>query len=183
VQYDGAASHTPPLQNLEQQSPFAVHALPDVLHAGLSGVHVPLPHSPPQHSPLELHDVPSDLHWLPEHWKFTHANEQQSGPTEQFLPAARHCPATWTHSPTVGSQLPVQHSLSVVQAVPVSVHDGAVFLLLPHAARSTKTAHRIAFFIEKILLLMEAEFERPVTTIDRLHLALGTTSRVRNVHS
>ncbi len=149
MQYDGAASHTPLLQNFEQQSLFAPHVLPEVLQDGLSGMHVPeLPQTPPQHWSFAVHAAPSDLHWLPEHWKLTHENEQQSGPTEQLAPEARHLPATCAHNPTRESQLPVQHSLSVVHAVPVSVHAAEVsFLLPPHATTSTTTIPTNAFFM------------------------------------
>jgi hypothetical protein len=38
-------------QKLEQQSPFCAHAFPSELQFGLIGVHLPLPHVPPQHWP------------------------------------------------------------------------------------------------------------------------------------
>ena len=38
-------------QNAEQQSPFCVQALPSEPQFGLIGVHLPLPHVPPQHCP------------------------------------------------------------------------------------------------------------------------------------
>ena len=62
VQNDGALSHRPFKQYFEQQSPFPLHVLPDVLQFGFSGVHVPPLHTPPQHSPSFEHEAPSDLH-------------------------------------------------------------------------------------------------------------------------
>jgi hypothetical protein len=100
--------------------------LPLVLHPALSGAQVPPLHTPPQHSPSTLHAPPSDVHWLPEHLKPTHENEQQSGPTEQSSFAIKQPPApgAWTHVIVVGSHMPVQHSSFVAHAVPVAVHSG-----------------------------------------------------------
>ena len=62
VQYDGALLQTPFLQKLEQQSLLPPHVLPDVLHDGFSGAHVPPEQTPPQHSPSALHALLSDVH-------------------------------------------------------------------------------------------------------------------------
>jgi hypothetical protein len=50
--HPGVRAQLPLLQNFEQQSPFALHALPAVLHMVLMGSHVPLVHVPLQHEPL-----------------------------------------------------------------------------------------------------------------------------------
>src|SRR5262245_58392421 len=62
VQNDGALSHRPLRQYFEQHSLLPPHELPEVLQLGFSGVHVPLPHTPPQHSPSLEQLAPSDLH-------------------------------------------------------------------------------------------------------------------------
>jgi hypothetical protein len=48
MQNEGDAPQMPLLQNFEQQSPPAVHGLPEVLHVAFSGVQV-VAHLPPQH--------------------------------------------------------------------------------------------------------------------------------------
>jgi hypothetical protein len=53
-QYDGTEQR-PFWHHSEQQSPLCMHALPRVLHAVLSGVHVPPAQAPPQHWPSEAH--------------------------------------------------------------------------------------------------------------------------------
>ncbi len=104
VQNDGELLQRPPEQKPEQQSPFPAHALPEVLHEGFSGAHEPSEQTPPQHSPSLSHDWPSEVHWSPEHLKSMHANEQQSGPTEQPSSAATHVPGTREHIPEISSQ-------------------------------------------------------------------------------
>jgi hypothetical protein len=58
--------------------------------------------------------------------KSTHENEQQSGPEPQGAFFARHAPGTRAQVPVMSSQLPVQHSSSVEQVVPVTAQLGDV---------------------------------------------------------
>ncbi len=54
VQKEPPPVQSPFWQTFEQQSPWFVHALPDVRHEGLSGVHVPAPAAPaPAQAPLQ----------------------------------------------------------------------------------------------------------------------------------
>src|SRR5512143_4144668 len=97
VQNDGALLHRPSLQKPEQHSPFVPQVLPEVLHAAFSGAQVPPVQMPEQHSPSLPHDWLSLVHWLPEHLKSTHENEQQSGPVEHWSPDISHWPAMREH--------------------------------------------------------------------------------------
>jgi hypothetical protein len=79
MQNDDAMEHRPPVQSCEQHSePCDEQALPAVLHAALSALHVPLVQSPPQHSEPAVHGWPSDAHAAAEHDPATHDSEQQS---------------------------------------------------------------------------------------------------------
>jgi hypothetical protein len=57
-QNDGCAQ-MPDSQYEEQQSPFAAHALPSVLHVALSAAQLPPVQVPPQHSALAAQALPS----------------------------------------------------------------------------------------------------------------------------
>jgi hypothetical protein len=71
-----AAPQMPFLQYLEQQSPFAAHVLPDVLHVALSAAHFPAVHLPPQHSPSAAHVPLSAVHCFVPHLPLRHENVQ-----------------------------------------------------------------------------------------------------------
>ena len=92
-------------------------------------------------------------------------------------------PATRAHKPTSWSQLPVQHCLSVVHAVPVSVHAGFVSLSLPpHATTTTTTRATNKFFIGAIPPWIVAE-HRPLVTAKR-SATIGGDVRVNgSVHA
>jgi hypothetical protein len=55
MQNDEAIEHRPAAQSCEQQSALCEQALPEVLHAVLSGLHVPFVQSPPQHCVPAVH--------------------------------------------------------------------------------------------------------------------------------
>jgi hypothetical protein len=118
LQYEGAAEQMLFLQNFEQQSPFAAHGLPDVLHVVLSGVHVVPPHFPPQQAPSVLHVAPSAVHCWPEHFPPTHANVQHSVFAVHAASGGEHSPADCAQRWDAGSQLFVQQSLPVAQPKP-----------------------------------------------------------------
>src|SRR5262249_20934257 len=58
-QYDESL-HFPPAQYCEQQSAPALHVLPIVRHADVSGAHMPPEQVPPQQEASLAHDCPSE---------------------------------------------------------------------------------------------------------------------------
>lgn len=99
------ASHRP-----EQQSALAAQSLPAVLQALLSGVHaLSAPQLPLQHASLLVQALPSETHWLAEHFSPTQLSEQQSVPAVQAWPEVAHMLSAETQ-PDFGSQRPEQHS-------------------------------------------------------------------------
>jgi hypothetical protein len=70
--------HSPFEQTREQQSPWFMHALPEVRHDGLSGVHVPpAPHVPLQHCADVVQAWLSDVHCVEPHVPPLQTNVQQ----------------------------------------------------------------------------------------------------------
>jgi hypothetical protein len=90
VQYDDGPQVWFALQYLEQQSVFAAHGLPSVLHVALSGAHVPPEQLPPQHSALPLHAAPSAVHCCAEHLPLMQLTVQQSVFAMHDAPEAAH---------------------------------------------------------------------------------------------
>jgi hypothetical protein len=154
--------HVEPLQYCEQQSPFAVHALPSVLHAALSAAHVPLVHEPPQHSPSCVHEPPSDVHWFAEHEPPMQLTVQQSVFAAHAWPADAHVVVFTVHAP-FESHMPEQHVAPVVHAVPNTPHAGpdgppasspppvVAPLCLLHAMSATERNSQAIVFIEMLL--------------------------------
>jgi len=79
-------------QIVEQQSLFAVHGLPLVLHVVLSGTQAPFVQLPPQHCVPVVHDPLSGVHDFEPQVPLVHACAQQSVALVQVAPAALHCP-------------------------------------------------------------------------------------------
>jgi hypothetical protein len=106
--------------------------LPDVLHVALSGVHVPLVHLPPQHSPSTLHAAVSGMHCFAEHAPLTQEKVQQSVLSPQAAPGAPQAPIDAAHVLLVISQCAVQQSVLAVQAPPIGLQSarGVTGLLL-----------------------------------------------------
>jgi hypothetical protein len=123
VQKDAAASHRPFEHSDAQQSPFTLHALPAVLHAVFSGVHVPDVQRPPQHSPSAVQFPPSEMHADALQAPLTQLTLQQSGPALHDAPEGRHT-ATVVHTCVVPSHVPEQQSPESVHAVPAPRHPG-----------------------------------------------------------
>jgi hypothetical protein len=90
TQNDAAAAQTPFWQSCEQQSPLAVHGLPEVLHVVLSGVHLPAVHLPPQHAPSAVHAPLSAVHCVPEHVPLTQEKVQHWLFVVHAAPAPAH---------------------------------------------------------------------------------------------
>jgi hypothetical protein len=118
VQYEGAAQ-IPLLQKLEQQSLCALQGLPEVLQPA-SGVHLPDPHLPPQHSPSLVHAALSAMHCVPEQLPLTQENVQHSGPAVHGAPAPLHDVPLLAQACVAGSHCSVQHWLLSVHDLPIS---------------------------------------------------------------
>ena len=103
--------------NEEQQSLFARHALPAVLHASFSGAQVPPEQTPPQHSPSVAHFPRSEMHAEALQEPFTQLTLQQSGPELHDEPAGRQAP-TVVQRCVVPSHVPEQQSLELAQRLP-----------------------------------------------------------------
>jgi hypothetical protein len=104
----GVSAQLPLLQNLEQQSSFALHALPAVLHDVLIGWHAPLAHVPLQHEPFEAHVWPSETQ-APPHVPLLQVSEQQSVGDAQAPPNEMQRPTVEPHVPVAESHVPEQH--------------------------------------------------------------------------
>jgi hypothetical protein len=96
VQNDEAISHLPPEHSFEQQSAFALQALPAVLHDVFKAAQVPDEQRPPQHSPSAAQFPPSETHADELQAPLRQLTVQQSGPELQDEPAARQT-ATVVH--------------------------------------------------------------------------------------
>jgi hypothetical protein len=93
VQNDPPPVQRPFWQTLEQQSPWFMHALPDVRHDPLRGVHVPpAPHVPLQHCADVVQAWLSVVHCVEPQVPPVQTNVQQFCGIAQGLPAARHMP-------------------------------------------------------------------------------------------
>ena len=144
AQNEGAAQR-PPEQNFPQHSAPAAHGLPCVLHVVLSGVHVPLPHLPPQHSPSVAHAALSAMHCLAAHFPAMHDSLQQSVFAAHGASGAPHVDVDSPHLPAATSQLLVQHSALPVQPSPTGLHVPLVvdasmssaLGALPHPTKAT----------------------------------------------
>src|SRR5258708_33105368 len=88
VQKDEVAQR-PFLHSFEQQSALPEHVLPSVLHATLSGAHLPFVHEPPQHA-AELVQAPLSGVHVAAHFPATQLNEQQSVPSAHGWSVAAH---------------------------------------------------------------------------------------------
>ena len=120
TQKDGLPQ-TPPLQVFEQHSPPAAHGLPDVLHDGFRGAHMPPPtpsgaHRPPQHSASVPHAALSATHWRVAQVPERHEKVQHSVPAAHAAPGALHAVIGAVHFFEVGSQFAVQQSRLVAQS-------------------------------------------------------------------
>src|SRR5262245_56368565 len=74
VQNDTCALHKPFWHKAEQHSEFPAHALPDVLHDGLSGAHVPPLQLELQHCVDVEQACPSAVHAVALHAPPSHTN-------------------------------------------------------------------------------------------------------------
>jgi hypothetical protein len=121
VQKDDASEHVEDFgsQYPEQQSAFALQALPAVWQPVLSAVHVIAPPAPPQVPPQHcapvVHDWPSDVHCVAPQTPPWHTSEQQSGATWQGAPPTAQWPTFDAQVCAFGSQRPEQQSAPVAQ--------------------------------------------------------------------
>jgi hypothetical protein len=115
VQNDEPRAQVPFWQSLEQQSPLAAQALPEVRHVPLSGSHFPPVHFPPQHAPSLVHAPLSAVQVVDAHTPLLHARVQQSVLAEHAPPAGAHLPIDDAQACVVGSQSAEQHWLSAAQ--------------------------------------------------------------------
>jgi hypothetical protein len=83
---------TPPLQSLEQQSSFAVHALPVVRQTGFKGAQTLAVHVPLQHWAEAVQGWLSDVHCDPLQVPASQTIEQQSCGLAHELPPGRQVP-------------------------------------------------------------------------------------------
>jgi hypothetical protein len=92
---------------------------PDVLHVVLSGVHVPLPHLPPQHWLSVVQAWPSAVQFATSHLPPVHASEQQSTDVVQAAPArSQFAGAPPRHVCDFGSHCAEQQSVLTVHGNP-----------------------------------------------------------------
>jgi hypothetical protein len=100
MQNDEASAHVPlaVLHKPEQHCALPEHVLPAVLHAVLSGVHIPLPpHVPLQQSAFCVHAWLSDVHWFAPHLPPEQTSEQQSVDATHIAFAGAHIPIADAH--------------------------------------------------------------------------------------
>jgi hypothetical protein len=85
-------------------------------------------HSPEQHWPFELHEVPAGAQSAGPHVPWSHPSEQQSEARAHAVPSMRqygaHCLDAETETST-GSHRPLQQSLRAMQSAPAPAHDPA----------------------------------------------------------
>jgi hypothetical protein len=117
----------PLLQKPDAQSPFTMHGLP-LVGFGPRGVHVPPPAAfdaqvPPQQSLSTAQEALSATQWTVEQIPFVHEPVQQSTPVAHVAPGGAQVVEDPPHFPVATSQLAEQHSVPVVQALPLAVHD------------------------------------------------------------
>jgi hypothetical protein len=149
VQNDDAIEQRPEAHSCEQQSLFCAHVLPDVLQDVFSAVHVPLPHTPPQHSALLVHAWPSETHAPAPHRPATHDSEQHWSDVVHAAPARsqiagappRHVCAFGSHEAEQQSVSTVHAMLSGAQeATPPLTPFGSFDLEPPHPPASAEAA-------------------------------------------
>ena len=100
-----------------------MQALPEVLQAVVSGVHVPpVPQAPLQHCADDVQAWLSLVHWVAPHVPFSQTNVQQSCGIEQEAPAALQVPIDCAQIFVCGSQLALQQSALMLHVAPASWH-------------------------------------------------------------
>jgi hypothetical protein len=129
----GVSAQLPLLQNLEQQSPFALHALPAVLHEVLIGWHDPFAHVPLQHEPFEVQAWLSETQ-APPHVPLLQVSEQQSVGEAQAPPNEMHRPTLDPQVPVAESHVAEQHWLPLWHALPVAPQPGPTLASPPVGA-------------------------------------------------
>jgi hypothetical protein len=164
VQYDDGPHVCCALQSDEQQSPFAAHGLPSVLHVSDSGTHLLLVQLPLQHSPGDEQVPLSAVHCVAWHTLPTQLLLQQSVPAAQEYPAGEHIVVFTVHAPVL-SHMFEQHCAPDEQESPNTPHgwlasvvdpelSGALPWLPPHAtsAAATHTDSHSRTVIESLLI-------------------------------
>jgi hypothetical protein len=123
VQKDAEISQRPFEHNDEQQSPFALHAFPAVLHLSFSGTQLPPEQTAPQHSPSVVHFPLSETHAEALQELLTQLTLQQSGPDLHDEPAGLQAPKVVQRC-VVPSHAPAQQSLELAQGLPAPRQPG-----------------------------------------------------------
>jgi hypothetical protein len=130
VQNDGRLEHAPFSQNDEQHSALVEHVLPDVLHVGFNGVHVPAPPSaaapqtPPQQLTFVVHAWLSLMQSVELHVPPLQTKVQHSFDVAHAVPAVLHWPIGFaqcfveSHSAEQQSPLAAQLAPRIPQCAP-----------------------------------------------------------------
>ena len=100
----------------EQQSLPVLHALPEVLHAVVSGAQTPPVQLPPQHCALEVHFRLSEMHAVALHFAFSQRKLQQSVAELQASLVAPHVVNTDVQLLLFASHTPEQQSAPLTHA-------------------------------------------------------------------